>query len=110
MEQQENIYHQVLPDDTDDPIPDPQVIPIHFNYNFMERDRIPLHNEKYSRINDEYFKQTEIIKRGFNDYSLPTPSHVVLNHVNSWETMFPRAELESKNAFGEKDNKAPVSP
>jgi len=97
----------VLPDDAEDPIPDPQVIPIHFNYNFMERERIPLHNEKYSRINDESSKQTEIVRRGFYDYSLPTPSHVILNHINSWETMFPRTELDAKN--DEKD-KAPAAP
>jgi hypothetical protein len=66
---------------------EPQVLPIHFNYNFMERDQIPLHNEKYSKINDDYLKDTEIITKGFVDSTLPIPSHVILNHINSWETM-----------------------
>lgn len=55
----------------------------------MERENIPLHNEKYSKINDVYQKNTEIIRKGFFDNTLPTPSHVILNHINSWETMVP---------------------
>ena len=55
----------------------------------MEREKIPLHNEKYSKINDVYQKNTEIIRKGFFDNTLPTPSHVILNHINSWETMVP---------------------
>jgi hypothetical protein len=90
-QQQDNIYHQTLPDDYEEMIPDaPQVLPIHFNYNFIERDSIPLHNEKYSRINDEHSKQTEVIRKGFFDNTLPTPSHVILNHINSWDTMYPQ--------------------
>jgi hypothetical protein len=68
-------------------VQDPQVLPIHFNYNFIDRENIPLHNEKFSKINDEYHKQTDLIKKGFFDNTLPIPSHVVLNHINSWETM-----------------------
>uniref|UniRef100_A0A7S3IY46 Uncharacterized protein n=1 Tax=Strombidium inclinatum TaxID=197538 RepID=A0A7S3IY46_9SPIT len=63
------------------------MLPIHFNYNFMERDGIPMHNEKYSRATEEYYRQTEVVRKGFFDHSLPIPSHVVLNHINSWETM-----------------------
>jgi hypothetical protein len=55
----------------------------------MERDKIPLHNEKYSKTNDVYQKNTEIIRKGFYDNTLPTPSHVILSHINSWETMVP---------------------
>ena len=55
----------------------------------MERDKIPLHNEKYSRMNDTFQQQTEVIRKGFFDTSLPVPSHVILNHINSWETMTP---------------------
>ena len=65
------------------------MLPIHFNYNFMERDKIPLHNEKYSKTSDVYQKNTEIIRKGFYDNTLPTPSHVILSHINSWETMVP---------------------
>jgi hypothetical protein len=71
------------------------VLPIHFNYNFIERDQIPLHNQQFSKINDDYQKQTEIIKKGFFDNTLPTPSHVVLNHINSWETM---SSVQSDNS------------
>ena len=75
------------------------MLPIHFNYNFIERDSIPLHNEKYSRLNDEYSKQTEIIRKGFIDNSLPAPSHVILNHINSWETMQPiQQEADEKKS------------
>jgi hypothetical protein len=35
---QENIYHQNLPDETEEQMQDPQTLPIHFSYNFMERD------------------------------------------------------------------------
>jgi len=63
----------------------------------MERDKIPLHNEKYSKINDEYNKQTEIIRKGFFDNTLPTPSHVILNHINCWETMYPLADPTKSN-------------
>lgn len=48
-EAKDNVYHQNFPEETEDHIQDAQVLPIHFNYNFMERDKIPLHNEKYSR-------------------------------------------------------------
>ena len=63
------------------------MLPIHFNYNFMERDKIPLHNEKFSRAVADQQRQTDVITKGFFDNSLPVPSHVVLNHINSWETM-----------------------
>ena len=76
-----------MPDEAEETISDPQILPIHFNFNYMERDNIPLHNEKYSRMNDEYQKRTEVLKHGFFDSTLPTPSHVILNHINSWETM-----------------------
>ena len=68
---------------------DAQTLPIHFNYNFMERDKIPLHNEKFSRSVADHERQTKVLKKGFFDNSLPTPSHVILNHINSWETMGP---------------------
>lgn len=53
----------------------------------MDRESIPLHNDKYSRLNDSYQKDTEIIRKGYFDNTLPIPSHVILNHINSWETM-----------------------
>ena len=64
---------------------EPQTLPIHFSYNFMERDQIPLHNEKYSKMNNEFQKQAEVVKKGFFDKTLPAPSHVILNHINSWD-------------------------
>ena len=94
-----------MPDYEDEPVQDPQVLPIHFNYNFMDRDTIPLHNEKFSRATEEHLKQTEIIKKGFFDQSLPIPSHVVLNHINSWETM-----KAMKSAPGVDENLAATNP
>lgn len=52
----DNVYHQILPEDYEDGIADPKVLPIHFNYNFIEREKIPLHNEKYSKTNDDFSK------------------------------------------------------
>ena len=53
-------------------------MPIHFQYNFLNRDDIPLHNEKYSKpaLNKK--------ANNFFDNSLDLPSHVILNHVNTW--------------------------
>ena len=94
-EAQENlVYQQILPDETEEVVQDAQVLPIHFNYNFMERDKIPLHNEKFSRQVADQQRQTDVITKGFFDNSLPVPSHVVLNHINSWETM---ASLDVSN-------------
>ena len=87
---QENIYHQNLPEENEEQVQDPQLLPIHFSYNFMARDHIPLHNEKFSRMNNEHQKQTEVVQKGFFDKTVPTPSHVVLNHINSWDVMTPQ--------------------
>lgn len=87
---QDNVYHQILPDEYEEAIPDPQVLPMHLNFNFMEREFIPLHNEKWSKTNEDIKRQTEVITKGFFDKKLPTPSHVILNHINSWETYYPQ--------------------
>jgi hypothetical protein len=64
-------------------------LPIHFNYDFIHQDLIPLHNDKYSRFSEDWKKQTEVISKGFYDNILSAPSHVVINHINSWEVMQP---------------------
>ena len=61
----------------------------------MDRDKIPLHNEKFSKQVIEFEKNTEVIERGFFDSSLPIPSHVVLNHINSWENMMPAESVKN---------------
>ena len=76
----------------------------------MERDKIPLHNEKYSRINDVYHKNTQIIRNGFFNNTLPTPSHVILNHINSWETMLPIAGPQSAAASRKDSMTSPTLP
>jgi hypothetical protein len=108
--QENNVYHQVLPDESEDSIQDPQVLPIHFNYNFMERERIPLHNEKYSRISEDHQKQTEVVRNGFFDQTLPTPSHVMLNHINSWETMYPRPDAHFEKSQKTQEDKNSHTP
>ena len=105
----ENIYSQNYPEQAGDVNLEPQILPIHFNFNFIERDRVPLHNVKYSKTNDEYSKQTEIIHKGFFDNSLPTPSHVILNHINSWSTMYPRSEESQREKFSNKRTAAESS-
>jgi hypothetical protein len=32
---------------------------------------------------------TKVLQNGFFDKTFPIPSHVVINHINSWETMIP---------------------
>lgn len=58
-------------------------MPIHFQHNFLNREDIPLHNEKFSKpsilIDSSQRKQTT-----FFDNTLDVPSHVILNHVNTW--------------------------
>uniref|UniRef100_A0A7S3CHP3 Association with the SNF1 complex (ASC) domain-containing protein n=1 Tax=Strombidium rassoulzadegani TaxID=1082188 RepID=A0A7S3CHP3_9SPIT len=87
-----------MPEEEEEAGQDPQVLPIHFNYNFIERDQIPLHNDKFSRASEDYTRFSshsakaqqnpyDVVSKDFFDISLPAPSHVVLNHINSWETM-----------------------
>ena len=52
-------------------------MPIHFQYNYLKRKEIPLHNEKYSLPDIE----KEDLSNMF-DTSLDQPSHVILNHVS----------------------------
>jgi hypothetical protein len=62
-------------------------LPIHFNYNFIERDQIPLHNDKFSRTIEDQQNLTKVLQKGFFDKTVPIPSHVVISHINSWEIM-----------------------
>jgi hypothetical protein len=48
-------------------------------------------------MNNEHQKQAEVIKKGFFDKTLPAPSHVILNHINSWDVMYP-LDHESQEA------------
>jgi hypothetical protein len=56
---------------------DAPLMPIHFQYNFLNRQDIPLHNEEFSKpsilLDSAYKKATT-----FFDNSLDVPSHVIL--------------------------------
>ena len=56
---------------------DAPMMPIHFQYNFLNREDIPLHNQKFSKPNillDAQYKKATT----FFDSTLDVPSHVIL--------------------------------
>lgn len=63
---------------------DAPVMPIHFQYNFLNREDMPLHNERYSKPSIMLESQQRNATTFF-DNTLDIPSHVVLNHVNTWK-------------------------
>ena len=62
---------------------DPQLMPVHFQYNLCARDQIPLHNEKNSKGN-ENMMPPDVLVDGLFQKHLDAPSHTVLNHANCW--------------------------
>ena len=102
---QNSAYGQVMPKDLDFSL-EPQLVPIHLQFNYLLRDEIPLHQEHTpegrpnevakshqshdgdKNIEDEVLPPT-VLTKGYFDRSLDAPSHVVLNHVNCMEKNSP---------------------
>ena len=77
-----NQYGQVMPDMLDTQI-EPQLVPVHIQYNMFSRYHIPLHNEKNSE-GSESMMPPDVLVHGLFQKNLNVPSHTVLNHINCW--------------------------
>ena len=63
---------------------EPQLIPIHLQFNYLLRLSIPLHQDtevEQLPENGEIMPPS-VLTQGYLDQALDGPSHVVLNHVN----------------------------
>ncbi len=84
--QQAPVYTQHIPQDNNKyAAQDVQVMPLHFQYNYLNKHTIPLHNEKYSIPDNLAISHAE--RKGFRMFEneLDPPSHVILNHVSTWK-------------------------
>lgn len=86
---------------------EPQLIPVHLQYNQFARDEIAFKNpnpEERQRFQDDTMAP-EVLTKGLFRKSLEAPSHVVLNHANSWTVKNPTlAPLSSTQAGSSVDS------
>jgi len=68
---------------------DPQLVPIHLQFNYLLRDEIPQQRDTTEKTPETDLKHLEdevlppsVLARGYFDSALDQPSHVVLNHIN----------------------------
>jgi hypothetical protein len=74
-EEPQSSYKQQMPDEQTLNF-EAQLMPVHLQYNFLNRDQMPLHNQKNSRDMDANLCES------IHQQALTVPSHVVLNHAN----------------------------
>ena len=77
---------------------EPQLIPIHLQFNYLLRESIPLHQDKMDPLpeteNGEIMPPT-VLTQGYLDPTLEAPSHVVLNHVNCMDKPIGHQQLSN---------------